>query len=279
MSGAARSQPYVLGHADRELERLAAQSRLVGPITRRIFLEAGIAPGMRVLDVGSGGGDVSLLLAELVGPAGEVVGADRSAVAIAAATRRIKAEGLANVRFVEGDPAVLAFDAPFDAVAGRYVLMFQPDPAAMLRGLARQLLPGGLLVFHELDWAGARSYPPVPAYDRAVQWIMRSLERSGADPHFAGKFAACLRVAGLPDGRMRLESLASAGTDAAELAGFTADLARTLLPAILKQGIATEAGVGIDTLAARIRDELGANAATITGRAEIGAWTRIAGTR
>src|SRR5262245_42152261 len=134
---------YVLGHGDRELERLATQARQIGPITRRIFVEAGIAPGLRVLDVGSGGGDVSLLLAELVGPKGEVVGADRSPVAIEAATRRVQAEGLANVRFVEGDPAVLAFDAPFDAIAGRYVLMFQPDPAAMLRGLARQLKPGG----------------------------------------------------------------------------------------------------------------------------------------
>jgi hypothetical protein len=47
-----------LGHSGSEVERLQVQARLIGPITKRIFQEAGIAPGMRVLDVGSGAGEV-----------------------------------------------------------------------------------------------------------------------------------------------------------------------------------------------------------------------------
>src|SRR5258706_11560786 len=121
---------YALGHSADELDRLRTQARLIDPITRRFFQEAGIAPGMRVLDVGCGAGDTSVLIAELVGDGGEVVGVDRAPAAIAAA--QAKAAGRRNLRFVEGDPAEMRFDQRFDAVAGRYVLMFQKHPATML---------------------------------------------------------------------------------------------------------------------------------------------------
>src|SRR5215470_9986971 len=133
---------YVLGHSAFELERLDRQERLIGPSTREYFQAAGIAPGMRVLDVGSGTGIVSFLAAELVGPTGEVVGIDRAPAAVAAARAAAAARVLANVSFREGDPVDMAFERPFDAVVGRYVLMFQADASAMLRGLARHLRPG-----------------------------------------------------------------------------------------------------------------------------------------
>ena len=265
---------YVLGHTDQELERLIEQARQIGPITRRFFLEAGVAPGMRVLDVGSGAGDVSFLVAELVGVTGEVVGVDRSPIAIRTADTRKASLALPNVSFVEGDPAAMTFDSPFDAVVGRYVLMFQPDPVAMLRGVARHLRPGGVIVFHEIDWHGARSHPPVPTYDRCCQWLVKTLAQSGADPHFGAKLAACMNAAGLPAAKLHIESIASAGPDLAELARFTADIARALLPAMLRTGVATAEEIGIDSLAERIRREMIPNYSTITGRADIGAWTR-----
>ena len=77
---------YVLGHSAFELERLARQERLIGPSTRDYFLAAGIAPGMRVLDVGSGTGVVAFLAAELVGPSGEVIGTDLAPTAVATAS-------------------------------------------------------------------------------------------------------------------------------------------------------------------------------------------------
>ena len=100
-------------------------------------------------------GDVTLLVAEIVGSAGHVVGSDRVPAALAAAERRSAEHSLQNVSFREGDPAKLTFEQPFDAVVGRYVLMFQADPAAMLRGVARHLRPGGTIVFHEPAWDGA----------------------------------------------------------------------------------------------------------------------------
>jgi ubiquinone/menaquinone biosynthesis C-methylase UbiE len=122
------TKSYVLGHSDNELERLNAQGRLIDPITRQFFREAGLVTGMRVLDIGSGAGHVAVLAAELVGDAGEVVGTDTAPLAIARARARAKALSLNNVSFREVDPAEMDFDGPFDAVIGRYVLMFQADP-------------------------------------------------------------------------------------------------------------------------------------------------------
>jgi ubiquinone/menaquinone biosynthesis C-methylase UbiE len=140
---------YMLGHSDKELARLSEQARIVGPITKRVFLEAGLVPGMRVLDIGSGAGDVSFLVADLVGDNGTVVGVDRSSLAVVAATTRAIANGRHNVSFHEGDPAEMTFDEPFDAITGRYVLVFQKNYSEMLKNLSKHVRPGGLIVFHE----------------------------------------------------------------------------------------------------------------------------------
>jgi tRNA A58 N-methylase Trm61 len=91
------SGKYVLGHTDAELTRLSTQARLIDPITRRFLVAAGITEGMRVLDVGSGAGDVAMLIAGLVGPQGEVVGTDLSTIAIEAAEKRVQSAKLTKV--------------------------------------------------------------------------------------------------------------------------------------------------------------------------------------
>ena len=106
---------YGLGHTDRELERLQTQAGTLEPFTRRLFLDAGVEPGMRVLDVGSGVGDVAFIAAEIVGDSGEVVGTDRSAKALDVAKKRALDHSMDNVSFLRGDPTELTFDDGFDA--------------------------------------------------------------------------------------------------------------------------------------------------------------------
>ena len=106
---------------------------------------------MRVLDVGSGSGDVSLLAADLVGSHGHVVGVDRSPAAVERARTRAFRRNLRNVSFEVGDPASMHFDRPFDAIIGRFVLMYQDDPVTSLRNIMRYLREGGVVAFQELD--------------------------------------------------------------------------------------------------------------------------------
>jgi ubiquinone/menaquinone biosynthesis C-methylase UbiE len=159
------------------------------------------------LDVGSGAGDVAFLAADLVGPAGEVVGTDKSPIAIGAAQARAKARSLHNVSFHEGDPTVLAFQGSFDAIVGRYVLMFSPDPATMLREIARHLRPGGVIAFHEVDWTGVRSFPPCPIYDQSCSWILETFKRVGTNAHMGLELYSTFVRAGLPAPTMGLHAL------------------------------------------------------------------------
>jgi ubiquinone/menaquinone biosynthesis C-methylase UbiE len=84
---------YAPGHSARELDRLSVQARMYEPFTRQLFREAGLLPGMRVLDVGCGSGDVTLLAGELVGPTGAVVGIDEHLPQLFAPRRAPKASG------------------------------------------------------------------------------------------------------------------------------------------------------------------------------------------
>jgi ubiquinone/menaquinone biosynthesis C-methylase UbiE len=87
---------YVLGHTDREQHRLIRQARVLAPATERFLRDAGIVPGMRVLDIGCGMGDVTMLVAQLVGPQGKVVSIDLDQASLSTAQRRATGAGFDN---------------------------------------------------------------------------------------------------------------------------------------------------------------------------------------
>jgi ubiquinone/menaquinone biosynthesis C-methylase UbiE len=265
---------YVLGHSARELERLRRQAQLVNPITRQYLIEAGIAPGMRVLDIGSGAGDVAFLAAELVGPSGEVVGVDRSPDALAFARSRAKEQSLANVTFLESELSAMAFGQLFNAAIGRYVLCFQPDPVALLRKISHLVRPGGIVLFHEPDRKQMRSYPLVPTYDKISEWIDETFRRTGMDVRMGIKLYSTFLAAGLAAPTMRLHATIG-GAQARDEVHFEADVAMTLANAMEQTGVATADELGADSLIERIAQEMSANQSVIVGRADIGAWTRL----
>jgi SAM-dependent methyltransferase len=266
---------YVLGHSDHELVRLAAQARLIDPITRGFFVDAGIGPDMRVLDVGSGAGDVAFLAAELVGPGGSVVGIERSAAALVEARRRAEQRALENVSFVEGDLDTTAVDGPFDAVVGRYVLQFQSDPAAALRSLRPRVRAGGIVVFHELDWTGAGSFPPAPVYDAACARCMETLRRTGTERHMGAKLDRAFVDAGLAPPALRLEGLVGGGRDRGDVLGLIARLTITLAPEMVRLGVVTEEELAADSLHERMLADASEHGSVIMGNWQIGAWTPV----
>ena len=269
------NQAYVLGHSDQELARLNEQARIVEPITRRFFGDAGLVPGMRVLDVGSGAGDVSFLAADLVGDTGAIIGVDRSSAAVEVARARAIASGRRNVTFREGGPAEMKFDEPFDAVIGRFVLIFQNDPAAMLAKLAEHVRPGGLIVFHEIDLAGCQSFPPSRIYDSCCRWITETVRLLGRDPRVGMKLHSAFVSAGLPAPNLRLEAVIGGGTNSLDSVRLAAEVVPVLLPEILRLGVATVTEIGVETLTERIVTEAISNGTVIVGRLEIGAWCRV----
>jgi SAM-dependent methyltransferase len=169
---------------------------------------------MRVLEIGCGNGEVTQLLAELVGPSGRVVGVDRSESALTAARDHMRSLDIHHVQFISADVMgdLSSLDAfpkkSFDALAGRRVLMYLQKPAEVVRRLADWLRPDGVAVFEEADstMAPAR-LSAMPAHDLATSWLKRMLIAEGANPSMGFALPSTLAEAGLRFARVRAEAV------------------------------------------------------------------------
>ena len=262
---------YVLGHDRAEIARLEQQAAVLAPHSRVILERAGLGPGMRVLDVGTGVGDVAFLAADLVGAEGSVVGLDRSEVALARARERASERGLTNIEFRSGELQGWRSDEVFDVVIGRLILLYVDDPVVTVRAVADLVRPDGVVAFMEYDMAALRSIPPLPLVEQVRGWVLDGFTRSGHDPELGVRLAAILSEAGLSDvGSVGLQTYLPPGSPIGP--AMAAGVVRSLLPALEAHGIATATEVDIDTLEARVRDELAGDRTVFAPPALIGAW-------
>lgn len=247
---------YPLGRNNAEYRRLIEQAELLRPLTSRLFEAAGIGPGMRVLDVGCGVGDVSFLVSEMVGADGSVVGVDVDANAVELANARKPAQLARNLTFRCGDAGAIRYGGPFDAVVGRFVLMYMGDATAALTHFANDLRPGGVAAFHE--WvASVHGVSPTqqPALASLLELISATHARSGASPNIGAELYWRMLDAGLePEPQPLAEIGVSTGVDTPGPRRWTL-MARSLLPKVIEYGLATEAEIDIDGLEQRLRDE------------------------
>jgi len=263
---------YALGSTDAEHERLIRQAALLAPFTERFFRGAGIGTGQRVLDIGSGVGDVAMLAAKLVGPSGEVVGVERDARSIARARARVAVAELHNVTFTQSDVSQIPSSKPFDAVVGRFILMFLPDPLAVLRSLSQLLRPGGVVAFHELSWAPFLLLAaPLPLWSAATSVIHETFRRSGANTEMGFALYQIFQQAGLPAPTMTLEM--PLGNDP-EFIRWVPDVLGSLLPLVQRFNLDLKPLGDLDTLPERIQAEVSAANSVVTWMALVGAWSR-----
>jgi len=262
--------PYVLGHSEQELERLERQGELFGGETREVLRRAGLKPGMRVLNVGCGAGDDSLIAADLVGPSGAVLGIDRAGAALSFARARAEKSRVGWLQFQEADIFSFEPEQKFDAVIGRFILMHVADPVGAVKRMTTFLKPGGALAFVELDIDQAGAVPELALLTQCIEWITETYRRVGVDPNMGSGLYATFRAAGLDPhltGTCRVES----GPGSIAYA-FTAQTLASLVPTMEKLGVATAAEIGIDTLTDRLRAAAVAGDHCIFMPRLIGAW-------
>lgn len=273
----AGSAPYFFDHTTgTEVGRLAEQALVIDPGTERLFGEAGITSGMRVLDLGSGAGDVALLAARLVSPGGSVVGLDSSPEAVRAAQIRAERAGSGNVEFVEADLLALAdrrdsLGGPFDAVVGRLVLEFMPEPSQVLRQASRLVKPGGIVCFQEVDNWYTWAYPETELWGQLRTWFMQALSRSGIEPRMGLLLYKAFTDAGLPSPTLRLEAAIAGGPDAP--VAVWANLIRGALPVLERLGLVEAGAIDPDSLTDRLLADVRAHNGVVIAPAMIGAWT------
>ena len=249
----------------------AATDRIAG-MMERLLRDAGVAAGMRALDIGCGRGEVSLLLARLVGPGGAVVGLDRDAGALAVAAGRAREAGLAHVTFRQADLAAPDLEPrSFDAIVGRRVLMYLADRGAVVRGLVEALRPGGLAVFQEADATMIpTSLAELPLHRRVYGWVWETVRREGATLSAGLELPPLLERAGLVLGDVRAEAVVQTASRRHVIATIVA----AVMPRIVQHGVASAAEIEIDTLDQRLAEELHAAQAAFVGDMVFSAWAR-----
>jgi SAM-dependent methyltransferase len=241
---------YLMGNTDAEHRRLEQQAIRFEPVTERLFHEAGIGPGQRVMDLGAGFGDVSLLLSKLVGPTGEVIGLERDPRTITQARARAAAAGLRNLRFVECEVGNLPELGLFDAIVGRFILHFLPDPLAVLRSVLSSLRPGGVIAFQE-PW----NLPMLALLQRLPLWssvasiIDQTLRAGGANPELGLALFDMFQDAGLPAPKVWQEIVMARSLEDAD---WYVDALRSLLPHAMALNLPIHELGDLETLAHRL---------------------------
>lgn len=263
---------YPFTDRSNEHHRLIAQGSVFDPLTARLLEEAGLAPGMRVLDIGCGAGNVTRLAAEIVGPGGSVVGIDAEPAAVELARA---ATPMPNVEFGVADVTTLdGVEGSFDAVVGRLVLAYLPDPVAALGRIAKQVRPGGLVCMHEGDVEYLPcGGPALPLWTQAQTWLLDALRKAGLHTRLGPALFTAFCQAGLPAPRLLMECYAQGGPEAA--ASVWARFVSSAVPLMEKHGVATRAEVDPDTLADRLLAETLAADGCVIGPPMTGAWTRV----
>ncbi len=177
---------------------------IVRPFGNAALALADAQPGERVLDVGCGGGDTALALAQRVGRGGQVLGVDVSQPLLAVARARAAAEALPQLAFDEADASAAALPTGLDLLFSRFGVMFFAQPEAAFAHLRRHLRPGGRCVF--VCWRAPRDNPWAMAPLSAARQALGIVNPPPADPLAPGPFA-------FADGDRLQRILAGAGFD------------------------------------------------------------------
>ena len=203
----ARVSRYINDGSDQDLRRLLRGAELVAEPARTAFRRAGVQQGWNVIDCGCSPLGGLAVLAEMVGPAGRVVGVDVSPAAIQRARAVVTALELSIVELVAGDLHDLdaaALGGPFDLAFSRAFMMHQADPVRTLRRIADLLRPGGWLVVHEaLESPPPRSHPHLEAVADHWDLVHEVLHRNGVPAGAVKDLPRSARQAGLEVTAMR----------------------------------------------------------------------------
>jgi 2-polyprenyl-3-methyl-5-hydroxy-6-metoxy-1,4-benzoquinol methylase len=273
----ANASDYIAGHDDEEMRRLELQSRVLKSSLEAVLRCAGLQPGMRVLDVGCGAGDVSLLAAELVGSMGEVVGIDIAPQPLEWARRRAEAMGFSHTRFEKCALDAVPPERQFDVVVERLVVVHQREPEAFVKSMVAHLRPGGLLICIEPEMIAPQvlAHPPLPLFNRAWEWLLSAVTSLGYRPHQGMELPPLLRRLGLlVEGSVLVGPVSSSHEPGAEAAHLPVNILRVLLPHAERLGVVKRADVDIDTLAERISAEACDGEGSLVPMLMVGVWAR-----
>jgi SAM-dependent methyltransferase len=190
---------YAIGGGRAGKERLNLLSRVLWPTTLQLLNSVGLEEDMKCLDLGCGGGNVTILMASVVGPQGKVVGVDMDGEILALARQDAEAKRLSNIEFRQADVTNFMDEEEYDVVYARFLLTHLSEPARCLQAMAKACKPGGAIVVEDIDFGGSFCYPYCAAYQRYMELYEQVVRHRGGDPNIGQKLPGMLLEAGAAD--------------------------------------------------------------------------------
>ncbi len=228
---------YAIRGGNEGKERLDVLARVLLPTTAQLLDRVGLITGMNCLDVGCGGGHVTMLMAGIVGPEGSVIGADTDAEILALARKDAEAAKLTNITFQQLDACACLWRKEFDVAYARFLLSHLNEPQNCLAAMVEACLPGGTIVIEDTDFAGSFCYPPCAAYERYKKLYQELVERRGGDSNIGPKLPAMLRRAGIQEVELNVIQPAHTHGEGKLMAPLTMS---RISDALIGEGLATE---------------------------------------
>jgi ubiquinone/menaquinone biosynthesis C-methylase UbiE len=244
---------YALGSSPGESARLHRQAGELAADSAALLDRVDLRAGQAAIDLGCGPQGILDLLAERVGPAGQVVGLDADSAHTAMAAEFAAARGLSGVEIITADARSTGLPAgSFDLVHARTLLVNLPDPSSVAAEMLRLARPGGWIASMEPDTEHALCYPPHPAFDRLRDIFTVAFRRNGADPWIGRRVPELLRQAGLED--VAVEARVQFYPPGNSRRTIRLDLVRAMRPQVLEMGLAS--ATELDELDAAARPHL-----------------------
>ena len=186
---------YIIRGGPEGRERLRLVARVMAPSTSELLDRVGVAQDADCLDVGCGGGDVTLELARRA-HAGRVVGVDLDEAKLEIASAEAREAGADNIVYRHQDLRDPDLGSAYDVVHARFVLSHLVDPQAAVEGLVRVLRPGGVLVVVDIEKAATLCEPPHRSFERYIELYTLAARARGVDPDIGPRLPAILADAG-----------------------------------------------------------------------------------
>ncbi len=228
---------YIIEGGAAGKKRLHVLAEVLQRYTEALLLSEGSIEGKKLLDAGTGGGNVAVMAARLVGAQGQVTAVDFDEEIIALARQDAEQMKLNNITYRKLNAYDLDYTGEFDIAYSRFLLSHLQEPSRVLERLWTGLRPGGRLLVEDIDFSGHFCYPACAAFDRYLDYFVRAAGHNGHNANIGLSLFDLFEKAGLRDIRFDVVQPYFNKGDGKWMAYYTMDRIKAT---VLKQGLATE---------------------------------------
>ncbi len=188
---------YIIEGGEKGKSRLDTLSEVLRPYTLALLEKQGLGKGMRFLDLGCGGGNVSMMASDMVGDTGKVIAVDADANMVTLAQKDTGAHAINNVSFSVMNANDIDYSDEFEIAYSRFLLSHLRRPFEVLQKMIASVKPGGKVIVEDVHFSGHFCYPECDAFDWYVEYYTTLARNNGQDANIGPQLFSMFRKAGL----------------------------------------------------------------------------------